>query len=295
MSERLLKKVNVVGKGSLSVIIPKRWADALGLKPGDTVSLHFNGSRIILSPVGLAEERSDVGILVELDKIDVALRKLVASYIEGVTKVKVKGDYKKVLELSENLRSSVTNFVLIPNPGSELHDIVFSDVKTDLQSLLKTVEFTSKKFLDEVEESSQAASSTYAEFYRKYLYFLRSIKLYVADGELDPYEALDLVVSIEYVKELLDILAPSSIKPPSDPGIPTLLDLARAAIGALLIQDVETSVNSAIKVMDIIDTIACSSDLCESVKYLTMRVSEQILGRCIRNKACRCKYFFPKV
>jgi len=295
MSERLLKKVNVVGKGSLSVIIPKRWADALGLKPGDTVSLHFNGSRIILSPVGLAEERSDVGILVELDKIDVALRKLVASYIEGVTKVKVKGDYKKVLELSENLRSSVTNFVLIPNPDSELHDIVFSDVKTDLQSLLKTVESTSKKFLDEVEESSQAASSTYAEFYRKYLYFLRSIKLYVADGELDPYEALDLVVSIEYVKELLDILAPSSIKPPNDPGIPTLLDLARAAIGALLIQDVETSVNSAIKVMDITDTIACSSDLCESVKYLTMRISEQILGRCIRNKACRCKYFFPKV
>jgi AbrB family looped-hinge helix DNA binding protein len=295
MSERLLKKVNVVGKGSLSVIIPKRWADALGLKPGDTVSLHFNGSRIILSPVGLAEERSDVGILVELDKIDVALRKLVASYIEGVTKVKVKGDYKKVLELSENLRSSVTNFVLIPNPDSELHDIVFSDVKTDLQSLLKTVESTSKKFLDEVEESSQAASSTYAEFYRKYLYFLRSIKLYVADGELDPYEALDLVVSIEYVKELLDILAPSSIKPPNDPGIPTLLDLARAAIGALLIQDVETSVNSAIKVMDIIDTITCSSNLCESVKYLTMRISEQILGRCIRNKACRCKYFFPKV
>jgi AbrB family looped-hinge helix DNA binding protein len=295
MSERLLKKVNVVGKGSLSVIIPKRWADALGLKPGDTVSLHFNGSRIILSPVGLAEERSDVGILVELDNIDVALRKLVASYIEGVTKVKVKGDYKKVLELSENLRSSVTNFVLIPNPDSELHDIVFSDVKTDLQSLLKTVESTSKKFLDEVEESSQAASSTYAEFYRKYLYFLRSIKLYVADGELDPYEALDLVVSIEYVKELLDILAPSSIKPPNDPGIPTLLDLARAAIGALLIQDVETSVNSAIKVMDIIDTITCSSDLCESVKYLTMRISEQILGRCIRNKACRCKYFFPKV
>jgi AbrB family looped-hinge helix DNA binding protein len=295
MSERLLKKVNVVGKGSLSVIIPKRWADALGLKPGDTVSLHFNGSRIILSPVGLAEERSDVGILVELDKIDVALRKLVASYIEGVTKVKVKGDYKKVLELSENLRSSVTNFVLIPNPDSELHDIVFSDVKTDLQSLLKTVESTSKKFLDEVEESSQAASSTYAEFYRKYLYFLRSIKLYVADGELDPYETLDLVVSIEYVKELLDILAPSSIKPPNDPGIPTLLDLARAAIGALLIQDVETSVNSAIKVMDIIDTITCSSNLCESVKYLTMRISEQILGRCIRNKACRCKYFFPKV
>jgi AbrB family looped-hinge helix DNA binding protein len=295
MSERLLKKVNVVGKGSLSVIIPKRWADALGLKPGDTVSLHFNGSRIILSPVGLAEERSDVGILVELDNIDVALRKLVASYIEGVTKVKVKGDYKKVLELSENLRSSVTNFVLIPNPDSELHDIVFSDVKTDLQSLLKTVESTSKKFLDEVEESSQAASSTYAEFYRKYLYFLRSIKLYVADGELDPYEALDLVVSIEYVKELLDILAPSSIKPPNDPGIPTLLDLARAAIGALLIQDVETSVNSAIKVMDIIDTITCSSNLCESVKYLTMRISEQILGRCIRNKACRCKYFFPKV
>jgi len=295
VSERLVKKVNVVGKGSLSVIIPKRWADALGLKPGDSVSLHFNGSRVILSPVGLAEQGVDMGILVELEDHDIALRKLIASYVEGVTKVKVRGDYKSVLELSENLRNYITNFVLIPKPDSDLHDIMFSDVKTDLQSLLKIVESTSKKFIDELEEGNPAAQSTYAEFYREYLYFLRSIKLYVADGELDPYEALDLVVSIEYVKELLDILARSTGKILRTPEISTLLELTRAAIGALLIQDVETATNSAIKIINILDGIACSSDICGSIKYLTMRMAEQILGRCIRNKACRCKYFFPKV
>lgn len=295
MSERLVKKVNVVGKGSLSVIIPKRWADALGLKPGDVVSLHFDGSKIILTPIGPADQGGDMGILVELDNFNVALRKLIASYIEGVTKVKVKGEYKNVLELSEKLKNFVTNFVLIPKPGSDLHDVTFSDVKTDLRSLLKIIESTSKKLLDEIEEASLAAQSTYAEFYREYLYFLRSIKLYVADGELDPYEALDLVVSIEYVKELLDILAPTTGEIHHASEITTLLELTRATISALLIQDVETATKNTIKIMNVLDGIVCSSDICRSIKYLTMRMAEQILGRCVRSKACRCKYFFPKV
>ncbi|MEM2595030.1 MAG: hypothetical protein QW529_03580, partial [Sulfolobales archaeon] len=64
---------------------------------------------------------------------------------------------------------------------------------------------------------------------------------------------------------------------------------------ATLIQDVETAVNSVIKVLSLLGETECRNEICRNIKYLTSRISEVVLGRCVRNKACRCKYFFPKV
>lgn len=296
MSERLVKKVNVVGKGSLSIIVPKRWADALGIKPGDRVSLHFDGSKITVVPTSSSEQAEDVNVLIEYDSGGLAVRKLVASYVEGVTRVKIRASYEKALELSESLKDYVTSFVLMANPDSTLHELVFSDVKTDLLSLLKTIEATSGKLLDSVEEPDPSVSATYREFYRKYLYFLRSVKQGVADGSVDPYEALDLAVSIEYVKELFDILvATDHLRLREDAELPKMLELSRAAISAILVQDVETAVSSVIRVLSLLDGVECRTEVCRNIKYLTSRISEVVLGRCVRNKACRCKYFFPKI
>ena len=296
MSERLVKKVNVVGKGSLSIIVPKRWADALGIKPGDRVSLYFDGSKITVVPSSSSEQSEEVNVLIEYESRDLAIRKLVASYVEGVTRVKIKSSYEQSLELSESLKDYVTSFVLMANPDSNVHELVFSDVKTDLLSLLKTIEATSSKLIDCIEEKDPSTPATYREFYRKYLYFLRTIKQSVADGSIDPYEALDLAVSIEYIKELFDILV--GVEQPKlseDVELSRVLELSRAAISATLVQDVETAVNSVIKVLGLLGEAECRNEICRNIKYLTSRISEVVLGRCVRNKACRCKYFFPKV
>lgn len=296
MSERLVKKVNVVGKGSLSLIVPKRWADALGIKPGTRVSLYFDGSKITVMPTTGNDREEEVNVLIEPESHNLAIRKLVASYVEGVTRVKIKASYDQTLELSESLKDYVTSFVLMANPDSAVHELAFSDVKTDLLSILKTLEATSSKLLECFEEQDPSISVNYREFYRKYLYFLRSVKQSVAVGFLDPYEALDLVVSVEYIKELFDFLvAAEQGRPREDHDLPKMLELTRTAINAVLVQDVETAVNTVIRVLSLLEGIVCSSELCRNIKYLTARISEVILGRCVRNKACRCKYFFPKI
>jgi len=295
MSERLVKRVNVVGRGSLSVILPKRWAEALGLKPGDRVNLVFDGSRVVLTPYSSEGAAEEMNIMVEVGSEEVALRKLVASYFEGVTRVKVRSGYEEVVKLSERLRDVVPGFVLMGNPQSTVHEVVFTDVETSLPELLKTFEPVVYRALEEIEEVG-SPGPMYREFMRKYLHLLRAIKYGAAQGSLDTYEAVDLALALEYIRELVDSVARlERSRVEVDAALGQVLDSARALVGAILAEDVESATAVADKVLQILDTIHCGTEACSSLKYLATRMSEIVLGRCIRSKACRCKYFFPKV
>ena len=295
MSERLVKRVNVVGRGSLSVILPKRWTEALGLKPGDRVSMVFDGSRVVLTPYGGEGAAEEVNIMVEVDSEEVALRKLVASYFEGVTRVKVRSGYEEVVKLSERLRDVVPGFLLMGNPQSTVHEVVFTDVEASLPELLKSFEPVVYRALEEVEEVG-GPGPMYREFMRKYLHLLRAIKYGAAQGSLDTYEAVDLALALEYIRELVDSIARLGRGVIEvDTTLGQVLDSARALVGAVLAEDVESATALADKVLQILDTIHCDTETCSSLKYLATRMSEIVLGRCIRSRACRCKYFFPKV
>lgn len=291
----MVKRVNVVGRGSLSVILPKRWAEALGLKPGDRVNLVFDGSRVVLTPYSSEGAAEEMNIMVEVDSEEVALRKLVASYFEGVTRVKVRSGYEEVVKLSERLRDVVPGFVLMGNPQSTVHEVVFTDVETSLPELLKTFEPVVYRALEEIEEVG-SPGPMYREFMRKYLHLLRAIKYGAAQGSLDTYEAVDLALALEYIRELVDSVARlERSRVEVDAALGQVLDSARALVGAILAEDVESATAVTDKVLQILDTIHCGTEACSSLKYLATRMSEIVLGRCIRSKACRCKYFFPKV
>jgi bifunctional DNA-binding transcriptional regulator/antitoxin component of YhaV-PrlF toxin-antitoxin module len=295
MSERLVKRVNVVGRGSLSVIIPKRWAEVLGLRPGDRVSMVFDGSKVVITPYGGEGAAEDVNIMVEVDREEVALRKLVASYFEGVTRVRVRSGYEELVKLSERLREVVPSFLLMGNPQSTVHEVVFTDVEARLPELLRNFEPVVYRALEEIEEVGYPGPM-YREFMRKYLHLLRVIKSSAAQGSLDTYEAVDLALALEYVKELIDSVARlGRARVEVDEALGQVLESARALIGAILAEDVESATAVADKVLRALDGIHCSTEACSSLKYLATRMSEIVLGRCIRSKACRCKYFFPKV
>ncbi|MEM0014574.1 MAG: AbrB/MazE/SpoVT family DNA-binding domain-containing protein [Zestosphaera sp.] len=297
MSEKVVKKVSVVGKGSLSVIIPKKWAESIGIKPGDDVNLVFDGSRITMLPRTQRESDEGMNILVEVESQDLALRKLVSAYLEGVTKVKVKSSYVDVIELAEKLKSNVTMFILKADPSSDVHEFVFNDVKAELDSIAKLMESTIYEVLEALEEGAlERASLAYKEVMRMYLYFLRNLKLHLAEESIEPYEAIDLVLAVEYVKELLDVLM--SMNPQearSDKCVGNLLELTEASTRALFSQDIDSAVNTAGNVLKALATINAAQGLCDRCRHLLTKISEIVLGRCIRNKACRCKHFYPRV
>lgn len=296
MTEKIVKKIGLVGKGSLSVVIPKKWADSIGVKPGDEVGLIFDGSKITIIPHA-QKESENVNILIEIDESDLALRKLVASYVEGVTRVKVKAEYTELLKVSERLRESISMFMLRADPNSRIHEIIFDDVKTDIPSTLRLIESITAEILENLTNKDYEKVAMYhREFMRIYLYFLRNLKLNLAEGSIEPYEAIDLLLSIEYVKELVNTflnareLTSSEIK-----CVEKLIELTEGSINALLLQDIDTAVNTASNVLKLLKDINIESDFCERCTYLISKISELVLGRCIRNKACRCKHFYPKV
>ncbi|MEM2018731.1 MAG: AbrB/MazE/SpoVT family DNA-binding domain-containing protein, partial [Zestosphaera sp.] len=129
MTEKIVKKIGLIGKGSLSVVIPKKWADSIGVRPGDEIGLIFDGSKITIVP-HTQEEPENINILIEIEEPDLALRKLIASYVEGVTRVKVRAEYTELLKISEKLRESISMFMLRADPNSRIHEIIFDDVKT---------------------------------------------------------------------------------------------------------------------------------------------------------------------
>lgn len=57
------------------------------------------------------EELDNINILIEIDEPDLALRKLIASYVEEVTRVEVRTEYSELLKISERLRESTSVFI----------------------------------------------------------------------------------------------------------------------------------------------------------------------------------------
>lgn len=296
MTEKIVKRIGLVGKGSLSVVIPKKWADSIGVKPGDEVGLIFDGSKITLVP-HTKEEPENVNILIEIDEPDLALRKLIASYVEGVTRVKVRAEYTELLKISERLRESVSMFMLRADPNSRIHEIIFDDVKTDIPSTLKLIESITTEILESlISKDHEKVMMYHREFMRVYLYFLRNLKLNLAENSVEPYEAIDLLLSIEYVKELINtFLNAREITTSETKCVEKLLELTEDSINALLVQDIDAAVNTASNILKLLKNISIESSFCERCSYLISKISELVLGRCIRNKACRCKHFYPKV
>lgn len=296
MSEKIIKKVGLVGKGSLSVVIPKKWADSIGVKPGDEVGLIFDGSKITLVP-HTREEPENINILIEIDEPDLALRKLIASYVEGVTRVKVRAEYTELLKISERLRESISMFMLRAEPNSRIHEIIFDDVKTDIPSTLRLIESITTEILENlINRDYEKIVMYHKEFMRNYLHFLRNLKLNLAESSIEPYEAIDLLLSIEYIKELVNtLLNTQELNSSESRCVEKLIELTEESINALLVQDIDTAVNTATNILRLLKNIEVKSDFCERCSYLITKISELVLGRCIRNKACRCKHFYPKV
>lgn len=298
--EKIIKKAGIVGKGSLAITIPKKWAERLGIKPGSSVSLLFDGSKVLLTPakdVEDFEEIRGINVLIEVEDMELSLRKLIAAYLEGVTKVKVKANYDVVMSLSNTLRENISMFMLVGEPESKLHEIIFNDVKVDRESLNRTYVSMVSKVLESLLENNMVGFElAYKEYLSKHYYYLRVLKAMVTEGNMDPYEAIDTALLLEYVKEVIEIVREHWRELiDNESSIQKLIEITSTLIRFSLIGDLEYSVNIASRSLQLIRDLKCSSPICLRIIHIISRISEVVLGKCIRNKACRCRHFYPKV
>ncbi len=303
VAERDVRKVIRVGMRSLAITIPKKWARELGLEPGSSVDMVFDGNKIVVKPQsrGEAEESN---IFVEVGhNLETAIRKLIAGYIEGVTRVRVKASYSEAIELGERLREYVPLAIVVAKPGSAYHDIVFTDYNVGLRDILDKLATTVLEVLSRLEKGSlNDVDKLYQDFIKSYTLCMRVAKRRIVEGAEQPLDIVDGIVFARYLREIVEMIARDEFESFNDldlQSISLIVDLAKTAIRSYVDNDIDTSLRLLEKASTMLmDAASKSSEhrrVFEKLKSVVLGIAELNLEKCIRSKACRCRYFYPKI
>ncbi len=113
-----IRRVIQVGKSSLAITIPKRWADALGLESGSCVLLRLSNNKIEVEPLTPFIKRQDyqsVCIDVVTNNADYVLRRVLTQYLKGVDEVRI-----NFLTHNVQLKKVVKDLLRRRVPGAEI-------------------------------------------------------------------------------------------------------------------------------------------------------------------------------
>ncbi len=92
--DRLVRRVQVTGRGSYIVSIPKHWVEAAGLKKGGRVEFSKQHRGLLLTPFNLArfdDERSSCELVLSSQDTDPAAvsRKIISLYVVGYSTIEI--------------------------------------------------------------------------------------------------------------------------------------------------------------------------------------------------------------
>ncbi|MEM0130462.1 MAG: hypothetical protein QXW75_03245, partial [Thermoplasmatales archaeon] len=95
-----IRKIQKTGGSTLVVSLPKVWCQNFNLKVGSKVVLNYNEKGgIMLEPFDRAHDGSTALIELRGDSdLEIELRSLISKYIQGVKKMTIKAENKKMLD-----------------------------------------------------------------------------------------------------------------------------------------------------------------------------------------------------
>ena len=297
MVEHDVRKLMKLGTASTALILPKKWLEDLGLSPGSLVDLFFDGSSIMVAPrtppqgQGTSQQENNMQIFVNISKdgVDVGVQEIVAAYVEGITRVRVKGDEQSISRLIMELNRRITGFLLVSR-GKEIYDIVVSEFPVDPQHLLTRAMRIVEEYMHALTKKSGDAETFQMEFTKVYNATLRLVRgrIAMASPEETP-PLLDTLFMMEKMKELMTLLSMDGDKMPAV-ALEDLSEIFRAATHAVM----ENNVRKALKVIQFCrapERKVHATHICNVI----IGLAEIAIRRCVRDRACRCKHFFPKV
>ncbi len=302
MVEHESRKVVRVGLRSLAVTIPKRWASELGLEPGSTVDLYFDGESITIKPRS-PTEGEEVNVFVDASEgIERVVRKIVSSFLEGVTRVKLKADYATALRVFSELRKHIPSMLTIADPKSRFHTIVFTEYRLEPWELLKKVVSVLENLLEMAREGrlecgSDEVTEVIAEVSRLYHLGIRVSKSLVVQGTKGALDAVDTLFMLKYVRDAVELLASSceDLESLGEASRSRVLDTLATAIRSFVENDVDTLLKTIDVAKRLPEEVERGRRFVEKVAELSMLIAELGLSRCVRSKACRCRHFYPKL
>ncbi len=319
MNERETRKVIKVGNKSYAITLPRKWCERLGIKPGDSLDLVLDEDGILLLVRGAEESSEDLQIFLDASSEEVLAEQLAACYVEGITKVRIKGDPKKLnilinrlsrrlvgLVATGSLRSTYTD-VALPRSYISIKDLAerISSLITEIFNVL--FEYMRTKNFSLLEE----ADNYFEMFDQLYYLGVRTAKrnlvraggeqtLNVADILLFLNEVKHLVNSLRRLANHLHDMSPEEVEAIVEP----FMYVRKIAIEALgLFAGSDTGRIPEIltlwkKLGEILRHGVFRDPVMNELNLMfeiSSDITRMVVARCVRNKACRCRYFYPKL
>jgi len=170
---------------------------SLGLIQGNTIEMLFDGFSIVVKPLKRAEELRQVNIFVDLaDGFDAALLKVVSTYVEGVTNVRVKASCSDMTKLGELLEDVINPLYIHANPASTIHKIILQDPPLSVDQVVSKLIGLTIRILKE-----GADLETLKISYRTYNALLRVSKKEILAGSGGSLSVLDCVQLAEPLRD----------------------------------------------------------------------------------------------
>lgn len=273
-----IRKIIRVGKQSSAIVMPSTWIKHLGLNTGDKVKLVYDGSRIIMTPLKESELLGGQVMIEGSDKVSFA--KLIAAFMEGIASIKLKSDYEDAIRLLNELKKEVPSVIFVARPDMHYHTIIFPDIGVDYSDLLVKFCEVFKKIIRRDGDLEFLLS----DFRYTYLLLMRLLKIKYYENGLNVPEALDIVLFANTLNEIIKVVV--------DKGSEIGEEL-QEAVSILVDQLHSSDLDSAVKIAS--NTIIKANKFPAEIQRHILTLVELVFRRCIRDKACRCKHFFPKV
>lgn len=303
------RKLIRVGPGSIALTIPKKWVSLMGLKVGDVVDIYFDGKK--LSAVPRRRVSIDEGIQIFIDategNISAAVHKLTAAFVEGITKVRVHCSQDVLRKLTTELRKVIPDFIVVGSRGrADLYDIVFTSYDVELNDVVNKVVNLVVETVRNLSAGKEVVNYLISEFIRLYNVSLRIAKTKVMEayGE-EIMNIIDAIVLLSHIRELVNELQNYMMLTDDSTLIRELNSTIEELTEAVLNSVITNNIDSAVKHIDACEELKhklYSMDISERIAVMVERILDKLgniaeisVRACIRNKACRCRHFYPKV
>jgi len=298
------RRIMKIGLKSLAVTIPKKWAMQLGIDVGSLVDMFFDGNTISIEPRGKQElEPLQLSVVAEGRKFKSAIRKLIACYTEGITKVKVKCSYEEFTELTSILSKAVP-ITAFGRPESKYHEIVFLDIAAKPEDVIKKITNIIKGLIESIYEATEeecGVGLVSQEVEKLFNLGLRLCKKHaVLSRGIETLDMLDMLLFLKLIRELFDVLSSNlgmfkCYK--ENNAVFKTLEYVNSALSSFTLSDIDRALK-LLEIKPVSEEDEVPKELAQAIDKLIdigSSIAEISISKCIRDKACACRYFYPEL
>ncbi|MEM0146232.1 MAG: phosphate uptake regulator PhoU [Conexivisphaerales archaeon] len=226
MGKTVTRKIQKVGNGSYSFVIPKSWIKRNGVKPQDIITVEEMDYALVIRPAMSRPAMSNLSIDIFTDNanLDLTIREVLSAYLDGCTLVNIQSKEQLVPDFIQKLRQSVIELTIglevvdESRTGITLQEIVskpvmnFNGIANRMYRItLDMLKVSIRAVLERSEEDAESVIRTDVDVDKFYLYGIRTLNMTINDrvlmkeiGVERPEEALIMKSILKSIERIAD-------------------------------------------------------------------------------------------